>query len=126
MESTVDFYSDMFRPFLPAESQVNPGRYGAELAYWLARQLAQRGIFTSYPQDEDWGWHIDYTTDDGDTYRLCCGNVDQTQDKWRCYLRPESRKFGRKAAHAEGAGPLMRALRDVLALEPGITEINWE
>jgi hypothetical protein len=55
MKISVDFESNMFSPFLPGDAQVNPGVYGAELAYWLSRQLAQRGMPTSYPQYEDWG-----------------------------------------------------------------------
>jgi hypothetical protein len=35
MKTEVSFDSERFRPVLPDESQVNPGRYGAELAYWL-------------------------------------------------------------------------------------------
>jgi len=37
-----EFSSELFRPFLPEESQVNPEVYGAELAYWLARKLFGR------------------------------------------------------------------------------------
>lgn len=53
MQTSVDFESNLFIPFLPDEAQVNPTVYGAELAFWLSRQLAQRGMPTSYPQCED-------------------------------------------------------------------------
>jgi hypothetical protein len=53
METSVDFESQMFRPYLSEEAQVNPGVFGAELAFWLSRQLAQRGVTTSYPRHED-------------------------------------------------------------------------
>jgi hypothetical protein len=33
MESTVEFDSELFSPYLPDEYQVNPHCYGAELAY---------------------------------------------------------------------------------------------
>jgi hypothetical protein len=60
MEAALDiatFVSDQFVPFLPEESQVNPEVYGAELAWWLASELARRNVFTSYPEYEDWGWY---------------------------------------------------------------------
>jgi len=83
----------MFAPFLPDEAQVNPNVYGAELAFWLSRQLAQRGTLTSYPQNEDWGWFIEYSTEDNHEYWLCCANRDGTQNKWRCYLEPKAKKL---------------------------------
>ena len=55
----VDFHSDAFAPVLPEDSQVNPEVYGAELAFWLCTELAKRGVVTSYPEYEDWGWYID-------------------------------------------------------------------
>src|SRR5262245_29293448 len=47
--------SERFSPVLPDESQVNPGVYGAELAFWLCAELAALGVITSYPVSEDWG-----------------------------------------------------------------------
>jgi hypothetical protein len=126
METSVDFESKMFAPYLPDEAQVNPGRYGAELAFWLSRKLAQRGTLTSYPQHEDWGWFIEYVTEDDDEYWLCCANRDRAQDKWRCYLEPKAKSlFGRNKAPVEGARPLMTALRDLLTEEPGISNVTW-
>ena len=81
METSVDFESTMFSPFLPGEAQVNPGLYGAELAFWLSRQLARRGTLMSYPEFEDWGWFIEYSTEHDYEYWLCCANIDGAQDK---------------------------------------------
>lgn len=126
METSVDFESKMFSPYLPDEAQVNPGVYGAELAFWLSRQLAQRGALTSYPQPEDWGWYIEYKTEDDYEYWLCCANRDGAPDKWCCYLEPKAKSlFGRNKAPAEGARPLMRALGDLPREEPGISNVTW-
>lgn len=64
MDTCVDFESRLFAPFLSEEGQVNPQVYGAELAWWLSRELAQEGVETSYPNSEDWGWFIEYIVDD--------------------------------------------------------------
>jgi hypothetical protein len=126
MDTAVVFESDLFRPFLPEEAQVNPGRHGAELAFWLSRRLAEHGVPTSYPDFEDWGWFLSYTTSDGNEYWLCCGNEDGAVDRWRCWLEPKARGlFGRNKAPVEEAAPLMRALREVLAREPEVRNIVW-
>ena len=56
----IEFESDKFLPFLPEESQGNPGVYGFELSTWLSRSLAQRGVVATYPLGEDWGWLLEY------------------------------------------------------------------
>ena len=126
MDNAVIFRSRKFRPFLPDHSQVNPGRYGAELSYWLSRQLAAAGVVTSYPNYEDWGWFIEYITDEGDEFLLCCSNVDDTDDRWLCFLRTQGKGlFGRSKPSIENAAPLLEALRSVIAAEPSIDEVEW-
>lgn len=127
MDTSVDFESSLFAPFLPDEAQINPGVFGAELAFWLARQLSRHGVTTSYPFAEDWGWLLEYTTEDDKQYVLCCANRDGAHDKWRCYVQPSARGFFRRPkAPAHGARALMGALREVLAEEPGIRKVAWE
>src|SRR5262245_37033932 len=85
MDNHIKFNSLLFRPVLPEESQVNPGRYGAELAFWLCTALAKQGVVTSYPNYEDWGWFVEFTSAEGKEFRLCCGNIDATDDEWQCF-----------------------------------------
>ena len=111
----VEFRTSAFRPFLPDDSQVNPGVYGAELAFWLARELASRSVLTSYPQAEDWGWFLEYRTPDGAEFALHCGNVYGEPDKWRLSLRRFARKlFSRDRASFDRAHPLIAAIRHAL------------
>ena len=127
MNTAVTFSSTRFRPVLPEESQVNPGRYGAELAFWLSSELVREGVVTSYPNYEDWGWFIEYATADGDEFWLCCGNVDGTDDEWHCFLQPKGKGlFGRSTPADEKALPLMEALGRVLEKEPTVQGIEWE
>ncbi|MGR9116219.1 MAG: hypothetical protein ACU85E_10670 [Gammaproteobacteria bacterium] len=70
-QSSVEFGSELFKPFLPEVSQVNPSVYGAELEFRLARQLAERGIVMPSPEYEVWVWYIENMTDTGDEYWLC-------------------------------------------------------
>lgn len=89
MNTSVEFESDLFVPFLPDESQVNPGIYGAELAFWLSRKLSGHDIVTTYPASEDWGWFLEYFVD-GYEYTLCCSNIGDVPLRWRCFLRSQS------------------------------------
>jgi len=126
METSVEFESSLFRPFLPEKSQVNPHIYGAELAFWLARKLADHGVITSYPNYEDWGWFLEYQNDSGDEYWLCCGNREGTGHAWLCYLSPKAKSlFERKKADPEKALPLLQALREVLKETPEVHRIIW-
>jgi hypothetical protein len=38
-----------FRPYLPENCQVSAGSFGFELAVYLSKALADKGIYTSYP-----------------------------------------------------------------------------
>src|SRR4029079_14060405 len=58
LRDIAEFRSTRFAPVLPDDAQVNPQVYGAELAFWLCTELAKRGVMTSYPDFEDWGWFI--------------------------------------------------------------------
>lgn len=121
----VQLRSKRFAPFLPDDAQVNPGIYGAELAYWLAQSLASRGVITSYPEYEDWGWYLDYATSDGFEFAIHCGNVDGKDDLWLLSLRRYPRKmFGRDKPSFEKASALIDAIRVVLT-EAEISTQNW-
>lgn len=125
MDTCVDFKSDLFEPFLSEEAQVNPLCYGAELAWWLSYELAKRGVETSYPNCEDWGWFLEYTVGDNE-YWLCCGNADGEKNRWRVYLdRKAGSWFGRNKAPVEMAASLLEALSSVLSESAEIDEIAW-
>ncbi|RZJ61821.1 MAG: hypothetical protein EON49_04185 [Acidovorax sp.] len=129
MEHSLDivtFKSDRFTPFLPEESQVNPEVYGAELAYWLSAELAHRGIFTSYPEYEDWGWYIEFTKPNGSEFAVLCGNVTGTKNRWVLALRRHAKKmFGRdKPPYAEAA-QLVAAIRDAVQSVVPASDIEW-
>lgn len=125
MKTSVDFTSDLFKPFLPEDAQVNPQVYGAELTFWLSEKLAQKNIITSYPNNEDWGWFIEYMSGDSE-YWLCCSNSDEEGKEWRCFVRPQSKNlFNRKKAPIDAASLLLKALEEILEETPGITHIRW-
>lgn len=122
-----EFRSPRFAPVLPEACQVNPGVYGAELAFWLCTRLYEdRGIATGYPGAEDWGWLLGWSTPGGDAFALHCGNVDGTRDRWLVSLRRFGRGlFGRDRPGFERAAALAGAVRELLEAEPSVTELAW-
>lgn len=126
LRDIVEFRSEQFAPKLPEDSQVNPEVYGAELAFWLCTQLAQRGVVTTYPQSEDWGWFIEYFTATGSEFAVHCGNVDGAKDHWLLSLRRHPRKmFGRDKPPFTEAAMLISAIRAAVESVAPPSNITW-
>lgn len=126
LKDIAEFRSAKFSPVLPEECQVNPRVYGAELAYWLGGELARAGIATGYPQWEDWGWYIEYQTDDGSEFAVHCCNTDEDGEEWLLSLRRFGRKmFGRDKPPFSDAAALVDAVKECLESEPSITQLEW-
>ncbi len=108
---------------LPEECQVNPGRYGAELAFWLCTQLfVEHRIATSYPDYDDWDWSLSYSTEAGEEFSLHCENIPGTNNRWRISLRRYGRKlFGRDKPSFRCAADPVGALRRLLETEGSVT-----
>jgi hypothetical protein len=98
----IEFVTDKFCPYLPEESQSNPGVYGFELAHWLSVELMKRKIVTGYPLGEDWGWFIEYL--DGETeLMVCCASQTEEGEgyggkpvQWSIYIRAPGGLFKRR------------------------------
>lgn len=126
LRDIIEFRSQRFVPILPDDSQVNPGVYGAELAYWLCFELARRGVVTSYPNSEDWGWFIEYFPGGDSEFAVHCGNVGGANDHWRLSLRRHGRKlFGRGKPPYSEAAQLIEATRALVEGDSSSSEIKW-
>lgn len=100
----IEFSSDKFRPYLPEDSQVNPGVYGFELAAWLSKTLAQKGVVTSYPISEDWGWLIEYVSDAEEELMIACASQSEAGEgeggrplDWHIFIRQKKKPNKKKA-----------------------------
>ena len=107
------FRSDLFKPYLPEDAQVNPNVLGFELAHWLSRELAARGTVTSYPNSEDWGWFLDFT-DAGSEYMICCmGSLEDDGFEWRVYVT-QPKRFFRKSFEGPAGARMLQTIRMML------------
>jgi hypothetical protein len=126
LRDIAQFNSDFFAPVLPEECQVNPEVYGAELAFWLCTELARRGIATSYPNAEDWGWFIEFLPDSGSEFAVHCGNVEGSRNRWLLSLRRHARKmFGRDKPPYEEAAELVKGIQSLLSTTEHVSELEW-
>ncbi|MGE0698474.1 MAG: hypothetical protein AB7O57_05205 [Hyphomicrobiaceae bacterium] len=119
---SVELATDAFLPYLPEEAQANPGVYGFELADWLARGLALRGITTSYPMREDWGWLIEHRKDDGVITIGCASLSDPGEGYlgkpigWRIFVDCKSSSgWLRRRTSTIDSGPIESAIESILA-----------
>lgn len=122
------FASPRFRPYLPDECQVNPNVLGFELAEWLSRALAARGVVTSYPSFEDWGWYLEYSPPNADgEYLICCsGGADHGDTyEWRVFIDRPRRWFRRQFLDATQE-QLFERIVDVLTGEGIAVEIETD
>lgn len=126
LRDIAEFRSRRFSPILPDEAQVNPGVYGAELAFWLCTELAERGVVTGYPVSEDWGWFIEFSTVEGAEFAVHCGNITGSDERWLLSLRRFGRRlFGRAKPSFAAAEPLVRAIEACLRAEESISELVY-
>jgi hypothetical protein len=117
-----EFNSDAFLPYLPEDEQANPGAYGFELALWLSKELPLRGVFTSYPLGEDWGWLIAQCDGVRETVVGCSslagpgeGYANQAI-RWRVFVRPARvRSFFRRQAAQHNSSSVASAIEGVLS-----------
>ena len=93
----IEFSSAEFLPVLPEQCQSNPGAYGFELAWWLAQALAQKGVVTSYPLGEDWGWFIEYINPSEVEFTIGCSSMAEEGQgyrnrpvQWSIFIRPHT------------------------------------
>lgn len=122
----IEFSSPKFLPRLPEECQGNPGAYGFELAWWLAQALVARGVVTSYPVGEDWGWLIEHTNSNETEFTIGCSSMasegegyEGTAIDWSIFIRPytslKQRLTGK--THAAEVERLGQQVLEVLAEE---------
>lgn len=105
----IEFTSAMFRPYLPEESQGNPGVYGFELAQWLSVQLMNRNVVTSYPVGEDWGWLIEYLNEEIELTIGCSSQAEEGDGytgepiQWSAFIRSSGGLFKKKGPATDAA-----------------------
>jgi hypothetical protein len=128
VRTQLEFRSDAF-PALPGEEdQINPGRWGKQLADFLRVELSARGLKAGEPYAEDWGWAVPL---DNPEYPLWvgCGNVDEDDGAFLCFIEPSKpivRKLFKKIDVRDRVEQVAKALDEALSCHPRVKDVQWQ
>jgi hypothetical protein len=131
------FRSSLFHVEPGEDDDTNPGRYGKQLAEWLASKLCGCGYLDTDVVAEDWGWAVVCT---GKPFCLfvACGNaMEAIEDDgpkripddaiiWHAYASADAPLFAR-LRRIDVDGPIAQLdarLGELLASEPEIALID--
>ncbi|WP_369915097.1 hypothetical protein AB8810_23095 [Xanthomonas sp. NCPPB 3005] len=128
------FTSTLFEIERGEDAQLNPGRYGRQLALWLEARFAQLG-YASEIVEEDWGYCVMLSRDPLLLW-IGCGNMDEadidaSKDAivWRCFAVAEAsllQKLFRRPQTRGALQKLQAELHAVLDEEPEIALIELQ
>lgn len=123
----VTFCTNFFRPVVGEDDETNLGRYGKELALWLARQLTSRGVPMEGIIPKDFGWLVMISRK---PYRLGfgCGNTDGSTTEWTIFTVCEASTLQglcKRRNQAATVEMLKADLTEIVPLVPEVTNIVW-
>ena len=124
----VTFTSDFFKPASGEDEEISPGRYGKELAQWLATKLEERGVPVDEVIPEDFGWAVMIARKPFMLW-LGCGNTDGSTTQWTVFPVAEPSLFHRifrRADSAHRVEQLRVQLVELVPLIPRVTNIFWD
>jgi|SRR5882757_4724738 len=129
------FTSSLFQIEPGEDAEINPGRYGRQLAIWLKKQLGQRGYSVEPILNEDWGRCLMCSRDPFMLW-VGCGNVadperlgTHRQDRsvvWHCFVVAEVPWWRRlfSFSRPDTAAAVAKLDQDLAAILTGASEIN--
>jgi len=128
------FTSSLFEIEPGEEDDINPGRYGRQLAVWLKAQLEQRGYSIEPIINEDWGRCLMCAREPFLLW-VGCGNMDANPHDnvsskamiWHCFPVAEIpllKRIFKKPETASVLAKLDADLRSILVAQPEITLVE--
>jgi hypothetical protein len=106
---------------------VNSGRYGKQLASYLAQELPRHGYEVANVAHEDWGWRVDLKHESFPLW-IGCGNYEEYEDGFLCFIepsRPYVRRWFRRINTTEVVEALAQALEHVIACDRSTRQLRW-
>ena len=124
----ITFQTDFFKPIEGEEEETNPGRYGKQLAEWLAEKLQERGIVVEGVIPEDFGWVVMVSRKPFMLW-LGCGNTDGSITEWSVFPVAEPSIFQRIFKRVNPASEVEKLkvhVAELVASIPGVSNVTWE
>jgi hypothetical protein len=125
------FRTSLFNLSKVHEHFINPCCFGEDLADWFGDRLTPKGVQTSTPYQEDWGWELPVKLG-ADSYYLCMsGNADRpgnNEGEWRIIVQKRRSIWERLTGRGKITvdDPLLKLLEQILSREPNVTKVHLE
>jgi hypothetical protein len=125
------FRTSLFNLSKVGEHFINPCCFGEDLAGWLRQRLTSKGIESSPPYQEDWGWELPVKLGT-DSYYLCMsGNADfegNDAGEWRIIVEKRRSSWERLTGKGRitSADPLPEVIDEILSEEPTVEGVHLE
>ena len=127
MITQLEFQSEAFPPLPGEEEKINPGRFGKNLADFLAAELPKHGFKMSLIDFEDWGLRIELENDAFPLW-IGCGNYDDEVNGFYCFIEPAKpviRKWFAKIDTTTVVARLATALQSILLDSGKVSNFRW-
>jgi len=127
------FCSDRFNLSEPREYFINDCCFGDDVARWLADLLQSRGLTTTEPDQEDWGWYFDVCFAESRYFVGIGGAPDEevsasNQGQWRLIVE-KHRTLRQKLSGSNKLrddDAFVGVLKDIVSCEPGLVLLGIE
>jgi hypothetical protein len=126
--SQVTFTTDFFKPIQGEEEKTSPGRYGKQLAEWLAEKLQERGVAVEGVIPEDFGWVVMVSRKPFLLW-LGCGNTEGSATEWSIFPVAEPSIFHRlfNRINPTSVIEMLKAhVAELVPSIPGISNLTWD
>ena len=128
MKTHVEFKSDSFPAIEGEADEVNPGRWGKNLAMFLHAELGGHGLETDNIYAEDWGWVIPIDYHEFPMF-VGVGNYEEFPNGFLVFIDPSKpyikKGFFKKIDTTKEIQNLAQALDAVLTQHSEIYDIRW-
>jgi len=128
MQTHLEFRSTAFPAYPGEEEEINPGRYGKRIAEFLASELPRYGFEVARVGAEDWGWRIDLRHDDAFPLWIGCGNYEEFEDGFLCFIEPSQpfvRQWLKRIPTSETVERLASALEQIVRQSGKSHDLRW-
>src|SRR5262249_15564736 len=119
--------SDAFPAEPREDEEINPGRWGKELADYLRSAFDREGLWGGAPTAEDWGWLVPISNDAFPLW-VGCGNYERYPDGFLCFIEPSKariRKLFRSIDTTERVAQVAFALDAALRTHFHVRDVRW-
>jgi hypothetical protein len=125
------FKTARFNLIVVKDHFINPCCFGEDLAVWLRDKLVEKGVKSSAPSQEDWGWYLNVNYFQDSYFLGMSGNADQQggdKGEWRIIVKKKRSLW----QWLSGKGKILeddcmlRLIEEILTAEPDFREIHRE